>query len=278
MNKRMTEAMMEEFAQSIKIGLVATIDQQHEPHITVLSTLMGKNPTTLMLGKFCEGLSKEHIQNEPKCGFLIMNPQKVFWYGKMTYASSTKEGDDYTLYNNQPLYRYNAYFGINTVYYFNLKEISDDHVLPMGTIIMNALKVMVKKHKFVDRSSEQVMKPWAQKFTSKLDTLLFLSYIDQDDHPVIVPIIQAQSAGSSRIMLKNAPYTELLSPLVKDQKIAILAFSMSMETVLLKGRFSGFDIKGYGYMDIERVYNSMPPVHGYVYPEVPIEAVKFERV
>lgn len=278
MNERMTEAMMEEFAQSIKIGLVATIDSLHEPHITVLSTLMGKSPTTMMFGKFCEGLSKEHIQSEPKCGFLIMNPQKVFWYGKMTYASATKEGDDYTLYNNQPLYRYNAYFGINTVYYFNLKEISDDHVLPMGTIIMNALKVMMKKRRFVDRSKGEVMKPWTQKFTSKLDTLLFLSYIDQDHHPVIVPIIQAQSAGSSRIVFKNAPFLELLSPLVKNQRIAILAFSMSMETVLLKGWFSGFDVKGYGYMEIERVYNSMPPVHGYVYPEVPIETVKFDRV
>jgi hypothetical protein len=41
-----------------------------------------------------------------------------------------------------------------------------------------------------------------------------------------------------------------------------------METVLLKGKFSGFNEKGYGYLDINRVYNSMPPVHKYIYPEI----------
>jgi hypothetical protein len=59
-------------------------------------------------------------------------------------------------------------------------------------------------------------------------------------------------------------------------RVCVLAFSMSMETVLVKGAFSGFDAKGYGYVEIDRVYNSMPPVHKYVYPETKPEAVRFE--
>ncbi len=273
---KLTPEMTEEFAKSIKIGLVSTIDENNSPHITVLSTLMGKNDNEMMLGKFVEGLSKEFIQQRPNAGFLIMNPEKEFWRGTMRYTHESKEGEDYVLYNNQPLYRYNSYFGINTVYYFTLEEISDKYVLPMRQIIMNAIKVLLKKKHYKNKTEHQVMKPWAVKFTGKLDTLTFLSYIDKSQHPVIVPVIQAQSTGTSRILFKNEPYKEWLQPLVKGQKIAILAFSMSMETVLLKGKFSGFDDKGYGYLDIKRVYNSMPPVHKYVYPEQELKPVQFK--
>ncbi len=276
MFEKLTNEMQIEFAKSIKVGLVSTIDETNGPHITVLSTLMGKNDKGMMLGKFVEGLSKEFIKIRPNAGFLIMNPEKEFWKGTMLYSHEAKEGEDYVQYNNQPLYRYNSYFGINTVYYFDLLKVSDKFVLPMNQIIINAIKVLLKKKHYTNIAKHQVMKPWAKHFTGKLDTLTFLSYIDESGFPEIVPVIQAQSAGSSRILFKNKPYTNWLSPLVKGQKIAILAFSMTMETVLLKGKFSGFDDKGYGYLDISRVYNSMPPVHKYVYPEQELKPVEFK--
>ena len=277
MNERLNQQMIDEFAKSVKIGLVATIDETDGPHVTVLSTLMGKGEDRMMLGKFVEGLSKEFILVRPKTGFLIMNPQKKFWFGTMDYREAKTEGDDYVAYNNQPLYRYNSYFGINTVYYFKLNGISDENVLPMGTIVKNAIRVLLAKRRFADKTRPAVMKPWAEGFIEKLDTLKFLSYVGQDGYPRIVPVIQAQSAGSARILLRNEPYGELLSDVTKGMKVAILAFSMTMETVLVKGTFQGFDGKGFGVLDIERVYNSMPPVHGYVYPPQPKQEVKFDR-
>ncbi|MFH2116858.1 MAG: hypothetical protein ABII85_02305 [Bacillota bacterium] len=277
MNQILSEDTFKAFSDSIKIGLVATIDDQMEPHITVLATLQGKDKKTMMLGKFVEGLSKQFIQDRPKTGFLIMNPQKEFWYGKMNYTHLLKDGDDYIMYNNQPLYRYNTYFGINTVYYFDLVEISDKFILPMGSIIKNAIKVVLRKKKFIDKQNQNVMKPWASKFTSKMDTLKFLAYIDKSGYPQIIPVIQGQSVGSSRFVITNEPYKERLNTLEKGQKIAIFAFSMTMESVLLKGTFSGFQDTRYGYLDIERVYNSMPPVHGYIYPETPRDEVLFSE-
>ncbi|NLV98276.1 MAG: hypothetical protein GX034_00565 [Clostridiaceae bacterium] len=40
---------------------------------------------------------------------------------------------------------------------------------------------------------------------------------------------------------------------------------MATESVLIKGVFSGFT-NGVGYLDIDKVYNSMPPVSKYIYP------------
>jgi hypothetical protein len=275
MFKTMNEATMKAFSAIIKIGLVATTDERGEPHLTVLSTLQGKDPQTMMFGKFVEGLSKTYLVERPKTGFLIMNADKEFWYGKMDYDHFLKEGDDYVMYNNQPLYRYNTYFGINTVYYFRLGEVSDRFLLPMGEVIGNALKVLLAKKRFRRKETETVMKPWAAKFTAKLDTLKYLAFVGEDGYPAVIPIIQAQSVGSNRIVLRNAPYTDRLSALKPGQKVAILAFAMSMEDVLLKGTFSGFDDKGYGNVDIERVYNAMPPIHKYIYPLNENPEIKF---
>ncbi|MDD4595416.1 MAG: hypothetical protein WC088_00675 [Candidatus Izemoplasmatales bacterium] len=277
MYKTMNEEMMKAFSSSIKIGLVATIDDHGEPHLSVLSTLQGKDDKTMMFGKFVEGLSKQYIVDRPKTGFLIMNPEKAFWFGKMNYTHFVKEGEDYVMYNNQPLYRYNSYFGINTVYYLDLVEISDKYVLPMGKVIGNAINVLINKNRFKQETPEPVLKPWAAKFTAKLDTLKFLAFLGADGYPQIIPIIQAQSVGTNRIVIKNAPYTEWLSAVKQGLKVAVLAFSMSMEDVLIKGTFNGFDSKGYGYIEIERVYNSMPPIHKYIYPTEKNSEVIFDR-
>lgn len=48
---------------------------------------------------------------------------------------------------------------------------------------------------------------------------------------------------------------------------------MQVESVLVKGTFSGFE-KGIGYVEIDKVYNSMPPVSGYIYPPVEYKPVE----
>lgn len=269
MADRLNDALNAEFAKSVKIGLVGTIDETGGPHVTVLSTLMGRGEDVMCFGKFVEGLSKEFVLKRPRAGFLIMNPEKKFWRGTMDYDHLKKEGPEYEFYNDQPLYRYNAYFGINTVYYFNLRNLTDGETLPMGKVIGSAIRVLFRKKRYA-RPFVPAMKPWAEGFLAKLDTLKFLSWIDADGYPTIVPTIQAQAASPSTVVLRDDPYAKLLAPLAQGTRVALLGFSMTMETVLVKGVFSGFDDDGFGTIAIDRVYNSMPPVHGYVYPEDPI--------
>lgn len=50
-----------------------------------------------------------------------------------------------------------------------------------------------------------------------------------------------------------------------------------MESVLVRGPFAGFKRRGFfrlGLVDIDWVYNSMPPCHGQIYPAVPLKAVE----
>ena len=62
------------------------------------------------------------MQQTGKIGFAILTLDKKLWRGKALWTHLKKEGPEYEVYNQQPMFRYNTYFGINTVHYLDLKE------------------------------------------------------------------------------------------------------------------------------------------------------------
>ena len=73
---------MESFLPEMKIGMLATINPDGEPHLTLISTLQASSPTQMTWGQFTEGLSKAYIRAKPKVGWMIMSLQKEVWRGK----------------------------------------------------------------------------------------------------------------------------------------------------------------------------------------------------
>jgi len=255
-----------------KVALVAMLDDKKDIHITLLSSLMNKGEDKMMFGEFIVGGSKKYIYQNPDTGFFIMNTNKEFWTGKMHFTHSDTEGEDYIHFNEMPLYRFNTYFGVNTVHYADLIDISEKQPLNMGGIIKNALKVTFFKPFLAGDKRKIVLRPWSQKFLAALAGLMFIGYVGEDGFPKIVPIIQGQSVSSSRIVFTMKPYDKMLSDLKDGSRVAIYGLSLAMEGVLIKGKFT--KAKGdFGYMDIDTVFNPCPPKHGYVYPEVENTAI-----
>ncbi|MBC8458881.1 MAG: hypothetical protein H8D67_12880 [Deltaproteobacteria bacterium] len=75
-----------DFEPEAKIGLIATINLQGQPHITLISSIRAKTITQLIWGQFTEGLSKSHVKTNPKTGFLILTMDKQLWRGKATWT------------------------------------------------------------------------------------------------------------------------------------------------------------------------------------------------
>lgn len=264
MNDRIKPEDMGKFETSYKVGLVATLEQNGEPHISLLSTLMAKSEREMMLGKFIYGESKLNLLQNPKAAFLLMSLDKEFWTGKMTYTGLKTNGEDFEMYNRQPLYRYNSYFGIDSVYYFDLLEISEGRKLDMPGIVLNSLRVMLARGAYKQKTPLGAMKPWALELMRELGTLAFISYVGEDGYPVLVPCIQLQAADSDTLVLSNAPYKAELSQIPAGARVAVFGANLKFESVLLKGEFSGFKA-GLATVKIDRVYNSMPPKHGYIF-------------
>lgn len=276
MLKEIPNEYMKQFETTMKVGLIATIDDLGLPHMSLISSIQANSSKEIIWGQFIEGFSKKNIKNNPKTGFLIMTLDKKMWRGKATWTHECKEGPEYEMYNNKPLYRYNSYFGIHTVHYMDLVEISKMEKLDIAKIAMGTVETKIAVGAKRNGEALNILTPWAKELFCKMQTLKFLSFVDTDGYPIIIPIIQATAPDDKTIVFSKFPYTQELDKIKKTMKAAVFGLTLEMEDVLVIGTFKGFIHKlglNYGSIEIEKVYNSMPPKQGWIYPESKIEAV-----
>jgi hypothetical protein len=271
-----TEADMKVFEPAEKLGIIATVNEEGLPHMTLLTSVMAAKPDQLIVGEFCQGKSKEYMQRNAKIGFAILTLDKKLWRGKAIWTHLKKEGPEYEIYNNQPMFRYNTYFGINTVHYFDLKETTVGSSLPLASVVKSALLTKMAKGSAARGNSERVLSHFGEKLFNGLDSIKFLSFIGNDGFPVIIPAIQCQAADSSRLAFHPGAFGDELNMLKQGMTISVFCLTMQMEDVLVRGIFNGYSrYRGVklGTLDIDWVYNSMPPNHGQIYPPVLLKRV-----
>ncbi len=271
-----SEADIQAFAPELKIGLLATVNPAGQPHLTLISSLAACAPTQVTWGQFTEGLSKTHVRQNPKTGFLIMTLAKELWRGKAIFTHTAQGGPEFDRYNTQPMFRYNAYFGIHTVYYMDLVSHTGRQQLPMNRIVAAALATLLAGTAGGPRGGRAVLNQWTRGLLNKLDNLKFLAYVGPDGFPVIVPAIQARAAGREHVLFSLAAYGDELAAIPAGATVAVFVMALSMEDVLLRGEFLGLRrIAGVrcGVVAVDWVYNPMPPVPGQIYPETSLEPV-----
>jgi hypothetical protein len=261
---------------AMKVGLLATVTSAGLPHITLISSLMACAQKQLSFGQFTEGLSKVYIQQNPKVGFLIMGLDKNLWRGKASFTNKVKHGREFDFYNNIPMFRYNAYFGVHTVYYMDLVTQIGRESLPMRQIIIAAIQTMLARALGHKAGAKLILNGWTRSFVNKMDNLKFLSYIGEDGYPIIIPAIQTQSLDQQRLIFSTSVYRNELETIPVNADLAVFCMALTMEDVLIRGKYQGLKRMGgvkVGVIDIEWVYNPMPPVPGQIYPALEIKPV-----
>jgi hypothetical protein len=271
-----SEADIQSTRPELKIGLLATVTPAGLPHVTLLSSLMACDPARLCFGQFTEGMSKQHILANPKTGFLIMSLDKHLWRGKAAYTHCVKNGPDYDYYNNVPMFRYNAYFGVHTVYYLDLLSQAGKSPLPMNRIIFAAVQTMLARTLGRKSGTQPVLNTWTRAFVDKLDNLKFLCYVGPDGYPLLIPAIQTQSLDSQHVLFSASVYADELKAIPPGIPMAVFSMALTMEDVLLRGTYLGLRRLGgirAGVVQVDWVYNPMPPVPGQVYPPLELKPV-----
>ncbi len=281
----MNKPTLTEFSQAdiqaldveLKVGILGTVNETGLPHLTMISSLRPYAPRGLVWGQFTEGLSKQHIRQNPKAGFMIVSLDRQMWRGKATFTHTAKSGPEYDNFNNQPMFRYNAYFGIHTAYYMDLVEQHGKEPLPMGQIVFAAIQTILARTFGKKRRQTEILNPWTRALLQKLDNLKFLSYIGADGFPVVLPVIQTQPLDQERVIFSTGAYGDELRTIPAGIPMAVFGMSFSMEDVLMRGAYTGIQRIGgmkCGVVEINWVYNSMPPTPKQIYPPQKIEAVK----
>jgi len=272
-----SEADIRETQPAMKVGLLATVTPEGLPHVTLLASLMACGPSQLCFGQFTEGMSKAHLLSNPQVGFLIMGLDKNLWRGRASYTHALKSGPEYDYYNNVPMFRYNAYFGIHTVHYFDLVSQTGKIPLPMNQVIFAATQTLLSRTVGSKRGKQPVLNMWTRAFLNKIDNLKYLSYVGSNGFPVLIPAIQTQCLDTQHAIFSTSVYTEDLLAIPPGVPIAIFNMALTMEDVLLRGKYLGIQRVGglkAGVVEVDWVYNPMPPVPGQVYPPVELKAVR----
>lgn len=275
--KQFTEQDIHDLDVELKVGLLATITPEGEPHLTMLSSIRPYASDKLVWGQFTEGLSKSYILENPNCGFLIMSLDKQLWMGKARYTHKSKQGPEMENYNNLAMFRYNAYFGVHTAYYMDLVSQSGRMALPMGNVIFAAIKTIIARTLAKKNTQPKVLNSWIHGLFNKLDNLKFISYVDDDGFPVVLPVIQTQALDANRVVFALGAFSPELRNIPAGVRMAVYGMSFSMETVLMRGTYSGIQsVTGIpsGVVSIDWVYNSMPPVPQQIYPPIKVEPVR----
>ena len=264
------------FFPAEKIGIVASVNPDGLPHITLITSIRANNDTQLTLGEFCRGNSKAFIQKHPAAAFTVLTMDKRMWRGTARWTHMRKDGPEYQSYNDLPMFRYNAYFGINTVHYLDLVSVVGPMGLPIPRILLATLMTRFSRGALVTGNMDRILRPFAENLFNQLGTLKFLSYIGADGFPVLIPLLQCQAADSRRLVFAANAFKSELLQIPKGRTVAVFCLSMKMEDVLVRGTFNGFSTHRMvhtGTVDINWVYNSMPPAHGQIYPQKPLEPI-----
>lgn len=274
--KTFTEDDIRKLEPAEKIGLLATVNSEGAPHISLITSIQPLSADKLVFGEFSYGLSKWHVRNNQKSAFLMMTMDRCLWRGKALWKERKKEGPEYIMFNEKPMFRYNTYFGINTVHYLDLIRCGGKESLPLIKIILSVLLTRlsgsVKK-----KNSGEPLNTLSISFFNRLDSLKFLSYIDKDGYPEIIPVIQCRAASSGTIVFSPAAYRGEMKMIPDGAEVAVFAMTLEMESVLVRGNFTGYSRSNFikrGTVEVDWVYNSMPPVHGQIYPPVPLNPVE----
>ena len=273
---RFSDEDMTDLAAAMKVGILATVTPQGLPHLTLITTLMASTPERMVFGQFMEGTSKKHVLQNPKTGWMVMGLDRTIRRGFADYDHAEKSGKDYDFYNNLPLFRYNAYFGVHTVHYMDLVAHTGKYPLPMNKIIPAAIGTMLAKTLANKPGKFEVLNGWSKAFFDKIDNLKFLGYVNAEGYPVIIPCIQAQSLDREHILLSFGAFGDELEQILRYTPLAVFGMALSMEDVLVRGTYQGAKrIVGIkcGVVQLDWAYNPMPPVPQQIYPQVPVKTV-----
>lgn len=268
---------IKDLSAAMKVGILGTVNPQGLPHLTLITTLMASTPDTVVWGQFMEGTSKKHVLVNPKTGFMVMGLDKNLWRGFADYQHPASSGKDYEFYNNTPLFRYNAYFGVHRVHYMNLISHTGKYPLPMNRIIPAAVITMIAKTLTPRMQKSAVMNQWTQAFYNKVDNLKFLGYINAEGYPVIIPLIQAQALDREHLVFSFGAFGDELEEIPAYTPVTVFGMALTMEDVLVRGTYQGAQrLVGLkcGVVQLDWVYNPMPPTPKQIYPALPIEAVR----
>ena len=276
-NTKFSKDGMELSDLDVGLKLLATIDPRGWPHITMISFNRAKTPEQVVWGEFTVGTSKRNVLQNPKQGAFYMNAVMPFKFlqAKITFDHRVKGGEDCDHFSRGQMLRYNTYMNVEKAYYNFVKAVTLVMDLEVLAIAKGLILNLFAKRKAKDSNAENKMPLLGYDLYNNPFNPKFISFLDPDDgYPLIVPCFQIRAPDRSKLIFPYSQFKEDLEKLKEGAHVstfAVIADEIELINLVIQGTFSGTQKFGgvkCGIIEIDEVYNSMPPVAGVIYPKL----------
>ncbi|MHA1972469.1 MAG: hypothetical protein ACTSW1_05740 [Candidatus Hodarchaeales archaeon] len=257
------------------LKLIATIDHRGWPHITLISFNKAKNPHEIVWGQFVEGSSKKNVLRNSKQAAFYMNAKMPFKFVqvKMDLERTQKGGEDCEEFSRSQMLRYMTYTNVHTAYYNQVVAATNIRPLGLFGILKGALVNFFAKSALKLKNVEEKLPEFGYKIINQVANAKVLAFIDTDGYPIIIPVFGLAAPDKHRLVFPLTQFKDELTSVIPNSKVAtyvIVSAGMELTSIHVNGTLKGFKkARGvtYGIIDIDEVYNSMPPLHGVIYPK-----------
>ncbi|NHI93710.1 MAG: hypothetical protein EAX96_14585 [Candidatus Lokiarchaeota archaeon] len=268
----------------IAVKLITTIDPRGWPHTSLIAFNRAKTEKEVVWGQFTEGKTKKHVFDNPKQGLLFMTAEMPFKFvqAKVKFVDTMLGGEDCEYFSRLPMLRYATYFNVWRAFYNEVIAVSDVRDLGLIGILKGIIVNLIGKGGAKSKITDVKLQDFGINLVNGPINPKFISYIDPSDgFPMTIPCFQIRAPDPSKLIFTLSQFKEDLLQIPEESKIAVYALNMELENQLINGTFTGFQkFRGikYGIIEIDEIYNSMPPFPGVIYPELQVrqKVISFE--
>ena len=256
------------------LKLVSTFDKDGYPHISLITFNKAKSPKQVVWGQFTEGLSKKHVFDNPKQGILVMTAQMPFKFlqSKVRFTHTMVGGEDCEYFSRLKLLRYMTYVNVWRTFYNDVIAVRKVRGLGLVGLLNGIVVSGIVKGGARDKKAERKLSKFGYDLLNGAINPKYISYIDKNDgYPVIIPVFQLRAPDRSKLIFPLTQHKNDLLEIEENSKVGVYGVNFDYENHLVKGTFTGFQSfrgRKCGVIEIDMIYNSMPPIPGYMYPKL----------
>lgn len=263
------------------LKFAATVNNEGMPNVIPLLSARMVDAETIAFVRFMVWKTARNFEQNGKITFACMGPGARSYMAKGKFKEWMSHGPLLEEFEREPIYRYNAYSGANTLGIVRVREVLDypggSFLLPFmtsfraragsgkGTMAAMARMLGGKGRKPAGNDGGpmpwQVVEKWGRPLAVK-----FIGFLDEQGGPAALPL-QGISAPDSRTLTFPLPADPAhpLRRIEKGARIAASVLAFDPSAYQAKGVFTGSEKRGSrdtGVIEVSEVYAASPPLPG----------------
>ncbi len=265
MNNGIDEKPHKALSDEMTPKFLATVGADQKPNVVLVATIMPHGNDKMAFANFLLNKTAGNLDKNSKTGVIVITEELQWWAMTTDFNGWEENGPLVDTFNNNELFRYNAYTGVRNVGKLDIKDFIDKGRVGKLSLLADYAFTGMTKGKFSrDNAVDKMPLPVAEKF-DRIAAVKILCYIQKDGYPVCLPILSARPSDNGTLIFGTKAASRLVKEMPANTDVAVNVVTFEPVSYQVKGRFTGFSDSLFGkkgVIEIESVWCTSPPLCG----------------